>query len=79
VVDEQEVLIANESPAYTATVTTNTNMVQIGRQFVWMELFAHRVFDRIGPDLLDQLDPADRTVFEAVARSIMPQRYSQGG
>jgi Cd2+/Zn2+-exporting ATPase len=68
VVDEQEVLIASAQPTYTATVTTNTNMVQIGRQFVWMELFAHRIFDSIGPDLLERLDPADRTVFESVAR-----------
>ena len=69
VVDEQEVLIASAQPDCTATVTTNDNMVQIGRQFVWMELFAHRIFSQIGPDLLDRLDPADREVFEAVGRS----------
>jgi HTH-type transcriptional regulator, sugar sensing transcriptional regulator len=69
VVDEQEVLIASAQPTYTATVTTNNNMVQIGRQFVWMELFAHRIFSKIGPDLLERLDPDDRAVFEAVAKS----------
>jgi hypothetical protein len=38
-----------------------------------MELFAHRIFDRIGPDLLDRLDPPDRAVFEAVARGSLPK------
>ena len=67
VVDEQEVLIASSQPTnYTATVTTNANMVQIGRQFVWMELFAHRIFSQLGPDALDQLDPSDRSVLETV-------------
>jgi len=65
VVDEREVLIASSQPtSYTATVTTNANMVQIGRQFVWMELFAHRVFSRLGPDMLEQLASEDRTVLE---------------
>jgi Cd2+/Zn2+-exporting ATPase len=77
VVDEQEVLIAGIQATYTATVTTNSNMVQIGRQFVWMELFAHRIFDRIGPELLDRLDPADRVVFETVARGIMPHNHQK--
>lgn len=72
VVDEQEVLIASSRPTCTATVTTNANMVQIGRQFVWMELFAHRIFARIGPDLIDKLDPTDRFVFEAVAKGMLP-------
>jgi sugar-specific transcriptional regulator TrmB len=68
VVDEQEVLIASaQTTAYSATVTTNSNMVQIGRQFVWMELFAHRVFSQLSPDVLDHLDPTDRSVLEMVA------------
>jgi Cd2+/Zn2+-exporting ATPase len=70
VVDEREVLIASSLPSYSATITTNSNMVQIGRQFVWMELFAHRIFDQIGPDLLERLDPDDRRVFDEVARSL---------
>jgi sugar-specific transcriptional regulator TrmB len=70
VVDEQEVLIASSQPtSYTATVTTNANMVQIGRQFVWMELFAHRVFSRLGPEVLEQLASEDRTVLESAADS----------
>src|SRR5690606_21562078 len=67
VVDEQEVLITSSQPAHTATVTTNSNMVQIGRQFVWMELFAHRIFSQLGTDLLAKLSPDDRRVFESVA------------
>jgi len=62
------VLIASaETPAYTAPVTTNANMVQIGRQFVWMELFAHRIFSQLSPDALEHLDPTDRNVLEIVA------------
>ena len=68
VVDEREVLIASSQPtSYTATVTTNANMVQIGRQFVWMELFAHRIFSQLGADILDRLPADDRQVLESVA------------
>ncbi len=68
VVDEQEVLIASsQTLSYTATVTTNANMVQIGRQFVWMELFAHRIFSQLEPETLERLSPEDRQVFESVA------------
>lgn len=67
VVDEQEVLIASSHPtSYSATVTTNANMVQIGRQFVWMELFTHRIFSQLGPAVWSQLDPEDREVLESV-------------
>lgn len=70
VIDEQEVLIVSQQPAsYSATVTTNSNMVQIGRQFVWMELFAHRVFSQLGPEVLSRLSPEDRSIFESVAHA----------
>ncbi|MBN2303758.1 MAG: TrmB family transcriptional regulator [Anaerolineae bacterium] len=70
VIDEQEVLIASSQPTCTATVTTNTNMVQIGRQFVWMELFAHRIFARLGPEVLAQLElePDERLIFDSIGR-----------
>lgn len=72
VVDEQEVLIASSQPTdFAATVTTNNNMVQIGRQFVWMELFSHRILDQLGPELMARLAPRDRKVFEALTG--MPQ------
>lgn len=66
VADAQEVLVAAEPGArgMTATVTRNRNLVLIARQFVWMELFAQRIFARLGPDLLARLEPADRAVFE---------------
>jgi Cd2+/Zn2+-exporting ATPase len=66
VVDEGEVLIASEQGNFLATVTTNSNMVQIGRQFVWMELFAHRVFSQLEPDALRRLSPEDRSVLDLV-------------
>lgn len=64
VADEREFLIAGGHASATATVTTNANMVLIGRQFVWMELFAQRIFARLGPDLLARLDPDDRRVLQ---------------
>ncbi len=68
VVDEQEALIASiHADDASATVTTNTNMVQVSRQFVWMELFAHRVFSQLGPEMLAQLTSTDRHLLESVA------------
>jgi sugar-specific transcriptional regulator TrmB len=60
--DEREFLIASGHHFTAATVTTNLNMVLIARQFIWMELFAQRIFARLGPDLLAQLSPEDRQV-----------------
>lgn len=65
VVDESDVLIASGHLVSEATVTTNRNMVLIARQFIWMELFAQRIFARLGPDLLDRLDPDDRQVLHS--------------
>ncbi|NOK61898.1 MAG: TrmB family transcriptional regulator [Chloroflexi bacterium AL-W] len=62
VADEREFLIASGHATTTATVTTNPNMVLIARQFVWMELFAQRIFSRLGDDLLAALDPDDRQI-----------------
>jgi Cd2+/Zn2+-exporting ATPase len=62
VADEHEFLIASGHTTTNATVTTNANMVLIARQFIWMELFAQRVFARIGTDLLERLDPEDQQV-----------------
>ena len=60
VVDGQECLIANLERDMTATVTTNKNLVLISRQFVWMELFAQRVYERLDPAQLDRLDQEDK-------------------
>jgi sugar-specific transcriptional regulator TrmB len=60
VVDGQECLITNLERDMTATVTTSKNLVLITRQFVWMELFAQRVYERLDPAQLDLLDQADK-------------------
>lgn len=60
--DEREFLIASGHLVTAATVTTNLNMVLIARQFIWMELFAQRIFARLGPDLLARLSPEDQQV-----------------
>jgi HTH-type transcriptional regulator, sugar sensing transcriptional regulator len=62
VADEREFLIAGGHQVTSATVTTNPNMVLIARQFIWMELFAQRIFARLGDDLLERLSPEDRQV-----------------
>lgn len=60
--DEGECLIAGAREDANVTVTTDANLVLITRQFIWMELFAQRIFSRLGPDLLDRLDEDDRRV-----------------
>lgn len=62
VADEAEFLISSGHQLTAATVTTNVNMVLIARQFIWMELFAQRIFARLGDDLLHKLDPDDQQV-----------------
>lgn len=62
VADEREFLISSGHTVTSATVTTNANMVLIARQFIWMELFAQRIFARLGDDLLERLTPEDRQV-----------------
>lgn len=65
VIDGREALIASTDQDMTATITRNHNLVLIARQFVWMELFAQRVYARLGTKLLAQLDPEDRRIFES--------------
>jgi len=60
--DERESLISSGHVITSATVTTNLNMVLIARQFIWMELFAQRIFAQLGPDLLARLSPEDQQV-----------------
>jgi sugar-specific transcriptional regulator TrmB len=62
VADEREFLISSGHNITAATVTTNPNMVLIARQFIWMELFAQRIFSRLGDDLLARLNPEDQQV-----------------
>ncbi len=65
VADNYEALIANSGNEMSATTSRNANIVLIARQFIWMELFTQRVYARLGADLLDQLEPEDRAIFES--------------
>ena len=67
VTDNNEALIASTAPDWTATITRNRNLVLIARQFVWMELFAQRVYTRLGSRLLAKLNPDDQKIFEGYA------------
>jgi sugar-specific transcriptional regulator TrmB len=67
VVDGHEALIARSSTETTATITRNPNLVLIARQFVWMELFAQRIYARLGSDLLTRLDSKDRQILRSLA------------
>lgn len=70
VVDGTESLVAasDAGRTMTATVTRNRNLVLIVRQFIWMELFAQRIFAHMDDELLARLDPGDRRVLESVKR-----------
>ena len=64
VVDRRETLIASGTDEPSATVTSNHEIVLFARQFIWMELFAQRIYARLGTDLLKRLDADDQRVFE---------------
>ena len=63
VTDNKRALIASTKHETIATITGNRNLVLMARQFVWMELFAQRIYARLGPDFVQQLDPEDQTIF----------------
>jgi HTH-type transcriptional regulator, sugar sensing transcriptional regulator len=67
-IDAAEVLIASAGAQskMLATVTRNTDLVLIARQFVWMELFTQRIYARLGDDLLNRLDPEDSQIFASL-------------
>ncbi len=64
VVDGEESLIADLNRDMVATITTNKNLVLISRQFVWMELFAQRINERINPAMLELLEESDRNILQ---------------
>lgn len=66
VVDQAEALIADVGQETYATITKSNNLVLIARQFVWMELFAQRVYRKLGADMLERLEPEDRQIFESL-------------
>jgi len=70
VVDGKECLIANLNLDMVATITTNRNLVLISRQFVWMELFAQRIYERLSPAMLDLLDESDRQILQSFSTRV---------
>jgi Cd2+/Zn2+-exporting ATPase len=64
VVDRREALIASGDDEPSASVTNIHDIVLFARQFIWMELFAQRIYARLGSDLLKRLDADDQRVFE---------------
>ncbi len=65
VADRAEALIAGEDHDV-ATITRNAHLVQIARQFVWMEFFTQRIYSRLGADLLERLEPQDQQIFQSL-------------
>ena len=63
VTDNQRALIASTKQETVATLTGNSNLVLMARQFVWMELFAQRIYTKLGPDFVQQLDQDDQRIF----------------
>jgi Cd2+/Zn2+-exporting ATPase len=59
-------LIADVGQETYATITKSNNLVLIARQFVWMELFAQRVYRQLGAGMLERLEPEDRQIFESL-------------
>jgi sugar-specific transcriptional regulator TrmB len=66
VTDQMEALIADISQETYATITNNHNLVVISRQFIWMELFAQRIYQQLGADMIERLGPEDRQIFESL-------------
>ena len=65
VVDGAEALIAGKDHEL-ATITRNSHLVGIARQFVWMEFFTQRIYSQLGDDLLAKLNAEDRKIFESL-------------
>lgn len=68
IADQHETLIANTQAETRATITRNSNLVLIARQFVWMELFTQRIYNQLGDDLLARLTPEDRRIFASLGQ-----------
>lgn len=69
--DAEEVLIADLRGNGSATLTTNSHMVHIASQFVWMELLTQHLLAR-SPDPMSLMSPADRTALEALGSPVGP-------
>jgi Cd2+/Zn2+-exporting ATPase len=69
VADNQRALIASTKQEMVATITSNRNLVLMARQFVWMELFAQRIYTKLGPDFVQQLDQDDQRLFASLKKA----------
>jgi Cd2+/Zn2+-exporting ATPase len=65
-VDNSELLVADIAKESLATITSNSNLLMIARQFVWMEFFTQRIYNQLGPDLIARLGAEDRKIFESL-------------
>jgi sugar-specific transcriptional regulator TrmB len=68
VVDQEEALIASSNGERTATITNNRHLILIARQFVWMELFAQRIYKQIGVEILSKLNFEDQNILKSFAQ-----------
>lgn len=67
VIDQEEALIASANGESSATITNNRHLALIARQFVWMELFAQRIYRQIGAELMPSLRPDDQQILQHFA------------
>jgi sugar-specific transcriptional regulator TrmB len=63
--DGEEVLIGDLRGTGSATLTTNSHMVHIASQFVWMELLTQHLMAS-APDPMSMLSPSDRATLEVL-------------
>lgn len=68
VVDQEETLIASSNGELTATITNNRHLNLIARQFVWMELFAQRIYKQIGNEIMPKLNHEDQHILKSFAQ-----------
>jgi sugar-specific transcriptional regulator TrmB len=68
VVDQEEALIASSIGELSATITNNRHLTLIARQFVWMELFAQRIYKQIGDEIMPKLSDEDQHILESFAQ-----------
>jgi Cd2+/Zn2+-exporting ATPase len=69
VADGRQVLIADLRGEIAVTLTTNSHMVLIARQFVWMELLTQRLNASGAPDPLAPLPADERQFLEAIGNA----------
>ncbi len=67
VVDQDEALIASSNGELIGTITNNPHLTLIARQFVWMELFAQRIYKQIGKEIMPKLNHEDQRILKSFA------------